>query len=101
MLLVSELALMINAIEVVTPVIATWTVLLQVLADTDPVLVVKVVFATMTTVPATVGVAAGKSPAAIAPNVPTPVVAVACRTCVVVVSEAVSSMMVPVYAGWV
>jgi hypothetical protein len=63
--LVSELALMINAIEVVTPVMATCTVPLQVFADTDPVLVVKVVFATITTVPVTVGVAAGKSPEAI------------------------------------
>jgi hypothetical protein len=44
--LVSELALMMNAIEVVTPVMATCTALLQVLAETDPVLVVKVVFAT-------------------------------------------------------
>jgi hypothetical protein len=45
-LAVSALADIVNVIAVVTPVIATCTVELQVFAATDDVLVVKVVFAT-------------------------------------------------------
>jgi hypothetical protein len=56
--LVSALGVIKNVMLVVTPVMAIWTVELQVLAETDPVLVVNVVFATWITAPAAVGVAA-------------------------------------------
>ena len=58
--LVSALGVMPNVMLVVTPVMATCTVELQVFAATELVLVVKVVLATLTTTPATVGVAAGR-----------------------------------------
>jgi hypothetical protein len=58
--LVSALGVMPNVMLVVTPVMATCTVELQVFAVTELVLVVKVVLATLTTAPAAVGVAAGR-----------------------------------------
>ena len=58
--LVSALGVMLNVMLVVTPVMATCTVELQVFAATELVLVVKVVLATLTTAPTTVGVAAGR-----------------------------------------
>ena len=65
--LVSALGVITKVIAVVTLAMATCTVLLQVLAETDPVLVVNVVGAIWITAPATDGVAAGRFAAGTSP----------------------------------